>query len=184
MNKPNMNYFSKIKLGAWLVIILTTINIAALGTIIYKNYQLKSRETHNIKSKDHQKGYKYFVNEMKLDTLQEKYFNASRRIFFDTSKVLFSKQEELRVRMIRELSKDDPDSMLLFSICDSMGFNYTLLKKLTMRNFIGFRRVCNTEQKHKLDTIYYKIILPEGPWNHKKPPPGMIPGKKLIQRLD
>lgn len=178
-----MNYFSKIKLGAWLVIILTTINVAVLATIIYKNYQLKARETHNMKSKNHPKGYKYFVNEMKLDAHQENLFNESRRIFFDTSRVLYSKQEGLRVRMIKELSKDDPDSMLLFSICDSMGFNYTLLKKLTMRNFIGFRQVCNAEQKHKLDTIYYKIILPEGPWNHKKPA-GPIPGKKLIKGLD
>jgi hypothetical protein len=163
-----MNYFSKIKLGAWLVIILTTINIAALATIVYKNYQQKDRETHISAQKNHQKGFKYFIQEMKLNPDQEKYFNDSRGAFCDTSKILFNRQEELRIRMIKELSKDNPDTSLLFSICDSMGYNYILLKKLTMQNFVGFRKVCNAEQRHKLDTIYYKIIRPEGPMSHKK----------------
>jgi Spy/CpxP family protein refolding chaperone len=163
-----MNYFSKIRLGTWIVIILTVINLATLGTIFYKHLQEKAHDRMVPSREQQSKGFKYFVQELKLSPEQEKLFCESRKAFFDLSGPVFKAQEELRIKMIKELSSADPDTAVLYKISEEMSRNYLLIKQQTILHLLKYRAICTPEQRKKLDTIYHKIIRPEGPMRKSK----------------
>ena len=164
-----MNYFSKIRLGTWIVIILTTINLATLGTIFYKHLNERaSGERMPHQGDQENKGFRYFMHELNLTPEQEKFFCDSRKVFFDSAKHLFQAQETLRIQMIKELSTANPDTAALYRISEEMANNYFLLKKQTIKHLLKFREICSPEQRKKLDTIYHKLIRPEGPMGRQR----------------
>jgi hypothetical protein len=162
-----MNYFSKIKLGAWIVIILTIINVATLSTILYKNQKQKYKvEKPNINRQKQR--LQSFLQEMKLTEGQQAFYNNSLCTYFDSTVVIFHRQEALRLKIIEELSTDHPDTTLLFSLSNTMGNNYIQLKKSLIRHFIGTREICSPEQKKMLNPLYSRLIGPEGSCNIKR----------------
>ncbi len=163
-----MNYFSKIKFGAWLVIILTAVNIATLVTILYKNHKQKCKvEKPDLKAQ--KQGIQNFLKEeMKLSEGQQALYNNSLCTYFDSSVVIFHRQEELRLKIIEELSTENPDTTALFALSNAMGQNYIQLKKNLVLHFVNCRKMCNPEQKKMLNPLYPKLIGPEGSCNVRK----------------
>lgn len=163
-----MNYFSKIKFGAWLVIILTAINIAALTTILYKNHKEKCK----VEKKDtspKKQGIRYYLKEeVKLTESQHAFYDSSLCNYFEASVAIFYKQEALRLKVIDELYKENPDTAILFSLSSAMGENYVQLKKDLLIHFLNCRKICSPEQKKMLNPLYPKLIGPEGSYDVKK----------------
>lgn len=163
-----MNYFSKIKFGAWLVIILTAINIAALTTILYKNHKEKCKVEKKEKGPKKQ-GFRYFLKEeVKLTDSQQVFYDSSLCNYFEASVAIFYKQEALRLKMIDELYKEHPDTAKLFSLSSAMGENYVQLKKHLIIHLVNCREISNPEQKKILNPLYPKLIGPEGSYDIKK----------------
>jgi len=162
-----MNYFARIKLGAWLVIILTIVNLATLSTILYKNQKQKCKaEKHDLTTQKQR--LHAILQEMKLTEGQQAFYNNSLCTYFDSSVVIFHRQEALRLKMIDELSKEQPDTALLSSLSNAMGENYIRLKKDLILHFVGTRKICSPEQKKMLNPLYSRLIGPEGSFNVEK----------------
>ena len=166
-----MNYFLKIKFGVWVVIILTVINLATLGTIIYKNYREKCRIE---KSEDHEKqGRKdhsktFMQRELGLTDQQAKDFEQMKWEFFKSSKILFDSLEQSRINLVKELISFNGDTSKIFETTDQAGRIYTRIKRNTVVHILSLRSKCTPEQITRLDTLYYRIIRPEGPIRHNR----------------
>lgn len=164
-----MNYFSKIKLGAWLVIILTAINIATFATILYKNHKEKCKVEKKEEMRSKRDRFRYFLKEeVKLTESQRATYDSSLCNYFERSVNIFYKQEALRLKVIEELSTENPDTAELFSLSNAMGENYIQLKKDLIVHFVNCRKLCNPEQKKMLNPLYPILIGPEGSYDIKK----------------
>lgn len=177
-----MNYFLKIRFGVWIVIILTAINLATLGTILYKNYKIRceNRDNHDhLPAIKNNKG-SFMQRELSLTPEQEAEFKDMRIAFFSSAKILFDSLEYNRLLLVRELIQFNGDTTDIYKTTDEMGRIYGLIKHNTAKHILRLRSKCTPEQVIKLDSLYYKIIRPDGPIpimrRHMPGRPGDKPG--------
>jgi len=163
-----INYFRKMKLAVWIVVILTVTNLATIGTIVYHSYVRKSDHYSDGKKVDHQGPGKLFLQkELNLSKPQEEKFNESRGHFFSDSKIIFKQLEAKRIAIIAEIGRVSPDSTLLFKYSDEIGVLHASLKRLTIKHLLELKHLCTQEQNVKLDSLYQRLIGPEGPMRHR-----------------
>lgn len=159
-----INYFKKMKLAVWLVVILTVINVTVIGTIVYHSMNQKFHHA----PPPQEKGFKgpgknFLARELKLNASQEVIYKGSREQFFKSSKAIFKQLETNRVSLIAEMSKAAPDTVLLYKYANEIGRLHASHKRLTINYFLGLKKILTPEQDQKLDSLYKKIIAPEMP---------------------
>lgn len=163
-----VNYFRKMKLAIWVVVILTVTNLATIATIVYHSYERGHKPPFQENSKDHQGPGKFFLQkELGLNPQQEEKFLVNRNTFFNESKIVFTELESKRNAIIKEISKENPDTVLLFQYSNDIGKLHATLKGLTIRHLLVLKKICNKEQNSKLDSLYQRLIGPEGGMRHR-----------------
>lgn len=163
-----MNYFSKIKIGTWIVIILTLINLASLGTIIYKTSCHKHPRKFIQKDDRPGRGEGGFWYKLNLDTFQRTKFRELGKVYYDSMKVLWNDRKIIASQIADELKKETSDTTLIFSLCNEMGKNYTEQKRASVRHILDLKLQCRPEQLVKLDSMYYFLLIgPENPRRNK-----------------
>jgi hypothetical protein len=169
-----MNYFSKIKVGTWIVIVLTIINLASLTTIIYKTScdrkEFKRPDNH---SAQRQKGRGFHWKQLGLDSLQEVKFREKGKLYFDSVRVIYKLRDSLALKIANELKKDNPDKKVMYQYSRLMGENYGRSKTQIIDHLLELRKLCKPEQVHKLDSMYYFLLV--GFENPKRNMPGKKP---------
>lgn len=156
-----MNYFSKIKIGTWVVIILTLINLASLGTIIYKTKCAPpppppfgdNNQTDKRQNKEN------MWKSLNLDAMQEREFRQKGRQYFKDTKTIYSKRDSLTKIIANELKKEKPDITFMENNSRQMGDCYTQLKVITVHHLIDLKSLCKPDQVHKLDSMYYFLLV-------------------------
>ena len=162
-----INYFRKMKLAVWVVVILTVTNLATIGTIVYHSYGWRSNHLPQRNPTDHQNPGKFFLQKaLNLNAQQEVQFSAQRKQFYGDSKIIFKQLEAKRIAMVAEISKSSPDTMVLYGYSDEIGTLHASLKRLTIKHLLGLKKLCTPEQNVKLDSLYQRLIGPEGPMRH------------------
>lgn len=163
-----INYFRKMKLAVWVVVILTVTNLATIGTIVYHSYGRKSDHFHEENQSNHQTPGKFFLQkELNLSPQQEGEFTIYRNKFFSDSKIIFKQLETKRIAIIAEIGKTSPDTTVLYRYSDEIGTMHAALKRLTINHLLDLKKLCTPEQKIKLDSLYQRLIGPEGPMRHR-----------------
>jgi hypothetical protein len=164
-----MNYFSKIKVGTWIVIILTIINLASLGTIFYKTSC--HRNMHNLPKEEPQdKRPGSFWRKLDLDTFQRITFKEKGRQYFDSMKTISKYRDKLALQIADELKKDSPDTDFMSNICREMGNNYARQKMFSIKHILDLKKQCKPQQIEKLDSMYYFLLV-----GFENPPRGRHP---------
>lgn len=174
-----INYFRKMKFAIWIVIILTVTNLATIGTIVYHTYKWKSNHLTGGKQTNHGRSGKFFLQkELNLNPQQEVKYKEYRVNFFSESKEIFGQLELKRTAMIAEMARVLPDTVKLYKYSDEIGALHASLKRLQIKHLLELKNICTPEQNVKLDSLYQRLIGPEGPmrhrdskegWNHDKP---------------
>jgi len=155
-----MNYFSKIRIGTWIVIILTLVNIATLGTILYKGTCERHEEDsmgENKPPQSHDKNIHW--KQLNLSPEQEAKFREMGKLYFDSVKVIYKLRNSLAKEIASELKKVNPNKEELNRLAAEMGNNYTRSKLLTIDHLINLKGQCRPDQIHGLDSMYYKLII-------------------------
>ncbi len=176
-----MNYFLKYRFAIWVIIVLSVIILSSLGTLLFLRLSYKPERSFNTEdAKRHAQIGQFFRKELKLTPDQEKTFKGFRHQFFQNSRAIFDSLEKKRIRMIEELGKPKPDSVVLYRISDEMGVLHARLKRETVKNLLNLRSICTPEQIQKLNTINNDLIGPEGPMHRKGQHRGQerTPGEK------
>ena len=179
-----MNNITKKQLLIGALILLFVINIAALGTIIYQNYQdnqqssppyppeqrewLKERLQKNRRpdkperidrqARENIRGFEYIVKRrLQLD---EDQFEQFRSISFNTRK----KQRDIarllnqkRDSLMQELTKEQPDSIKMHQMASEIGELHTKLKTQTIDHFTQLKALCRPEQIERLNRMIMEM---------------------------
>jgi hypothetical protein len=154
-----MNYFSKIKIGTWIVIILTVINLASLATIIYKISIEHPPVGPMGKEPQKQKGVSAHWRQLNLSPGQDKKFREMGKKYFDSVRIINRLRDTLANRIASELKKDNPNKALMYKYSQEMGENYTRGKQLTINHLINLKKQCRADQVHKLDSMYNFLLI-------------------------
>jgi hypothetical protein len=155
-----MNYFSKIKIGTWIVIILTIVNLASLATIFYKtscNLEDDRKLENRRPQKPKEGGFHW--KQLNLTPEQETKFKAMGKIYFDSVRVIYHLRDSLAIQIANELKKDKPNIATMYEYSSEMGENYARSKRLTIDHLIDLKKQCRADQVHKLDSMYHFLLI-------------------------
>lgn len=154
-----MNYFLKYRFVLWTVVILLVMFLSVAGTMLYLRFSHPMPKDWDKRHGDGMKVWK----ELKLTPQQDTLFKTSRNDFFKVSKPIFDSLEAKRQKMLTELSKPNPDTVLLYALADQMGSLHTQMKRTTIVHLLKLRTYCSPEQVEILKKINGQLIRPEGP---------------------
>lgn len=158
---------NKTKILWWIIALLAVFNMATLTTIFVHNYNEKANAEKSIiiEPGTNLLNGRYFRRELGFDDKQMDVFRQSHRIFHreaDQTVTSINIQKEL---MFKELQSKNPDTIKLNTISKEIGLLHTQLKEATVQFYLSLAKVCNTEQKEKMNEIFTPLFI-ELPESH------------------
>ncbi|MFP4619935.1 MAG: Spy/CpxP family protein refolding chaperone [Bacteroidales bacterium] len=204
-----MNKFTKKQILIGALILLFVINIAALGTIIYQNYQHKwkqpsfpvekpdwsqrerdsrlgagrdkekwpaRKDSLNKKgSQQKERGFEYFIKrKLDLDEEQFRKFQTLHNENMETMKKIARELGQKQEVLMKELTKEKPDSNKMKRLAGEIGDLHTQLKINTVEHFSRMKELCNPEQRGKLNQMIMEMA--KHGRHHAEPGAGMTEG--------
>lgn len=138
----------------WIVVIvLICINIATLGAIFWQVQKFKNIDKpFNPPLSPSPKHFQQFVIEkLQLDSVQQQKFLVSDSIFRFRSRIIFEQMHGFRKKMMDELLKSNPDTILLQELNKQLAIQHVELKKTTFEHFLNLKKICRPEQQQRLN---------------------------------
>jgi hypothetical protein len=162
-----MEKFPKIRFILITVLVITAINLIALGTILrYSFHRDRDRGTEERKGPSSH-GFQYMKDKLELTSAQEVQFKTAGEAFFASINGTFEELEKQRIEMIKELGKSHPDTVVLYKIADHMGTLHAQIKRNVVSHMLKLRTFCTPVQIPLLDSMYNELIRTESPWRQK-----------------
>jgi len=158
-----MNYFLKLRYAIWIIVVLSVIILATVGSMFYFTLNNGQHSNKGEESRRRPPMDQFFRKELGLTPEQDRKASEYRKEFFKSSRVIFDSLEKKRIAMIEELSKSKPDTLMLFKLADEMGDLHAQLKRGTILSLLRLRSICTPEQAQKLIKLNKELIRPEGP---------------------
>jgi len=147
---------------SYLLIFLLTINLAALGTIIYFSYLHNKIELNSIPAPPILNG-RAIMDSLKLSPEQSQKFDDSRMRFRESSRPLMMAMHEKKKTIIKKINNDKADTLELNKLADEMGRINAELKKNAIRHFIEMRNACTPEQKQIMKELSRNMFRADEP---------------------
>jgi hypothetical protein len=158
--KPDSRYRWMI----WAIFALALLNITTIVTVIYhRNHsrqELTVPETGRIQIENASIRYsgRYFRDQLNLSNEQMARFREFNPGFRQHVRDINIELNNIRRRMLTEMSSSYSDSVKLNLFSDSIGHLHADLKKLTYRYYLDFKEICNKDQKEKLDQLFGEMF--------------------------
>jgi Spy/CpxP family protein refolding chaperone len=156
-----MKKMSKIKILVWIVIILIAINLATIISGIVYSSKSKRVEA-GITDVPFSKRSEYFHQQLGLTREQRDHFTELNREFNRDGRLITNRMNSLRLEMVREMAKTDPDRERLDQICDDIGALHTRLKGATVEYYLEMKDVCDSDQQDRLNVLFEIMLDSEG----------------------
>jgi len=148
----------------WAIVALAVLNLTTILTIIYsrsQNGQVNAvPETGIIQSENASARFsgRYFRDQLGLNNEQMSRFKEFNPGFRQHVRDININLVHLRQQMLEEMSAPDSDTSKLDLLSDSVGYLHADLKKLTYRYYLDFKKICNKQQKEKLDQLFGEMF--------------------------
>ena len=145
----------------WSVVALIVLNVSTLATIYYqriisnKEAVTVSPATEINQAREDQFSGRYFRDRLNFSPEQMDRFQNFNPEFRSEAREINNRLSELRNEMLDELSSEDPDRHRLASLSDSIGFQHSILKRLTYDYYLNIRNICNPDQRQNLRDLFY-----------------------------
>ncbi len=103
----------------------------------------------------------FMIRELGLNNEQQKLVAGFQKEYNSNSFFIKNKLGNIRVQMIKELHKNNPDSIKLDKLSHRMGdLNYEL-RTITWKHFMDLKKICNPDQQERLLNIFNHLLNPE-----------------------
>jgi hypothetical protein len=162
-----MERFPKIRFIVITILVITLINVVALAFILRFSFHEHRKGTTEVKKEYGNKGFDFLKQKLELSPDQEALFKNERDSFVAMVGLVYDNLEDKRLELVREFSKEKPDTTVLYSIADKMGVDHGELKRHVVDHFLKLRSYCNPDQLVKLDSMYNFMIRTDSPWRKK-----------------
>lgn len=157
-----MNYFRQNGKNL-LIIILIVLNLTIIISFLIQSTSINKRLPGKMPAMQDRAMMgmnRYFVEELELDNIQIKEFVKLRIEFQKEGRKTREKINSERIKFIKELSKDNPDSDKIESIATNIGLYHKDLKLITSSYYLNLKEICNDDQKEKLTKVFLELSKP------------------------
>jgi Spy/CpxP family protein refolding chaperone len=156
---------TKYKWLIWLVFILFAMNIATVASLVYHTRQANKLTVMQQNSDQAvvkgEQGAGFFREKLSLDAEQVVQFRDINREYNRTTHQIACDLEQLRLNLVEQMGKAEPDTAGLSAICREIGNQHEQLKKLTVDYYLKMKSSCNDDQRLKLNSIFREMVQKE-----------------------
>ena len=159
-----MSIFTRSKFLVFIILLLVATNISTIVTVWHKTDN-KSEQYHtvvddNINKPRTQRG-RHFRDELNLSPEQFRQFRQFRQQYHPIVHYLTTQMKYKRVELLNELSKDQPDTLILNQLSRDIGLMHTEMKMATNDYFINMKSVCTPQQQEELTEVFRAMLNPK-----------------------
>jgi Spy/CpxP family protein refolding chaperone len=148
--------------------ILTAVIIVLLATNISTFYTVWKLSDNTILAPNTAKSKKAFnpnipmgrllSRELQLTPEQMSKFREFRKDYYPYVHMIYDSLHLKRHEMLKELAKENPDTVILLSISKDIGIMHADLKMATNNFYLNMKNVCTPEQQEKLNNIFEAML--------------------------
>ncbi|MFO7938129.1 MAG: periplasmic heavy metal sensor [Bacteroidales bacterium] len=162
------------------IIFITVINLAALGTQLYRSY-FQPRVSNRAERADfrpehmHDGFHRQFIEQMDFSEKQAGAFRTIMRKTFQESRPVIDQLHLKRRELLTVLSGEVVDTVNVNFLAEEIGRLHAELKKISASHYMELRKLCTPQQQEQLLQFYDKMI-PQQPrgerrgrnWQHRR----------------
>jgi flagellar basal body-associated protein FliL len=143
----------KILIGILIALIL--MNLAALGTFVYQKYLSEPKKEQNWdKDKNPQERVKHFVRrELNLTDAQFENYCRFKDTNIKNSDEIWNHLVRLRQSALLEITSENPDTVRLSELSDSIGIYHKRMQKEMVRHFLSVKKTLKKDQIPKFNEM-------------------------------
>lgn len=151
----------KYSLLVWAVVILLATNLSMGLSFLYhkqndmKVQELTEKSTVEVPSEQQTR---FFRDQLGLTAEQVNPFRELNRDYNRSSNFVARELESLRIEMVSELGKDNPDENHLRRISADIGKKHEELKNITIDYYQNMSSLCTPEQRTKLNALFLSVL--------------------------
>lgn len=152
---------NKYRILIWVIVILVATNLSMGFSFLYHKQQdkklLEQTEQETIELPAQQRT-RFFREQLNLEPGQVEVFRELNRDFNRTAWQINHQLERLRVDMVREMGRENPDKQKLGNISNEIGVMHSRLKNETIDYYLSMKEVCNQDQQTRLNEIFLSVL--------------------------
>ncbi len=150
MNQP-MKTTTKYRILAWILGLLLVLALSILGSIIYHTW-MEEETCPTVQAAD-SSGMRLRY-QLGLGENQHRQMKSIMNNFRDSSSCLLDTLREIRITLMDELSKSEPDTAILSRLALEIGNFQTLITRQAVFQYLEIRAICTPEQQLRLSDMY------------------------------
>jgi Spy/CpxP family protein refolding chaperone len=192
-----MNKLTKKQLLIGALILLFAVNLAALGTIIYQNYQeQKQVEASNLQDRNigdpselparqsrrpmepgaepgTGRGFEHYIQRrLNLDEAQSQQYQALMRETRRNQRAIIHEMDRKRDSLMQEIASENSDTTTMNRLAGEIGNLHARLKHNTIEHFQKLRSICTPEQRPALNELIRGMAERQMPQHRRSRPHG------------
>ena len=136
-------------------------NLATIGSVLYHVYSDKNTLQTQAAEMPNERRTMFLVDQLGLSIDQADSFRNINRTFNRATNPITRDLEDLRLQMLDELAKENPDKEKLTIIAEEIGNLHTELKQATIDFYLQMKSVCQKDQQTKLYQIFHSMLHQE-----------------------
>jgi Spy/CpxP family protein refolding chaperone len=153
-------FITKVRILTWTVIALIVLNVSILVSAFWffkhtPNRDFQHREMPLMRGESMVKMFhkKLNLNQKQIDEFEKIHneMRASTHKFFD-------KMQVLRMKMLDEIKKPNPDTTILFEYADELGKLHIQMKRQTIENILKTKAICTPAQQDSMAALFVRIL--------------------------
>jgi len=156
-----MTIFTKTKTLIVIIIVLFATNISTLYTVWNLSNNTVTTVSDTVKSKVFNPNIpmgRLLKQELQLTPEQISSFREFRKEYYPYVHKKYDSLHIKRHELLKELAKENPDTVVLLSISEEIGAMHADLKMATNNFYLNMKSVCTPEQQQKLNHIFEAML--------------------------
>lgn len=161
-----MNFFTKTKFLVAVIIVLSAIILAILGTIGYQVYQHERFSDDRVRETN--QGGRYMAKQLQLTHEQIKEFDSLRERFHDESDKLIRDSRKVSKEIMEEIMSENPDTEKLSTLAKTFGEVQEEQKQMMIKHLLEIRSKCTVSQQANFKKLLRQIEKHEGMYRERR----------------
>lgn len=158
---------NKYRLAILLLSIFFVFNLAAFGVLVYQHLRHRAPSVKPTTSEAPAGGImRQLRHDVGFDSLQLQHFYAIKGEHKRVVRPLFDSIDLIKVKLLTEIGKDKPDTVLLLSYNRQLAALETQARAEAILFMVRLDTMCNTQQKVRLRTIFTRLLDETTPSSH------------------
>jgi len=159
-----MNFFTKTRILIGVIIILSAIILAMLGTMSYHRFESHRRDIRENRGnrndraeRENRQPGKYMAKQLQLTPEQIKDFDQLRDKYHSETDVIMKESREISNKVMEEIFSDNPNKVKLDSLSKKFGELQSKQKQLMYEHLLEIRSKCTDSQQANFKKLLRKI---------------------------